>query len=84
MSSAVAVLLDHWQRVQVQGNTITVATPEQLEAHDKQFIHQYPGGSFDAGKALEYIFNKSNETIYPEIDINRQVLMLDYWDHTSR
>ena len=52
------LLLDHWDRVQVQGNTITIATTAQLEAHNKRFIHQYPGGNFDASKALEYIFNK--------------------------
>lgn len=57
------VLMDHWERVQVQGNTITIATTAQLEAHDKRFIHQYPGGNFDNSKALEYIFSKpENET----------------------
>ena len=30
MSAAVAVLLDHWQRVQVQGNVITI-TPTENE-----------------------------------------------------
>ena len=58
-----AVLMDHWERVQVQGNIITIATTAQLEAHDKRFIHQYPGGNFDTSKALEYIFSKpENET----------------------
>jgi hypothetical protein len=35
-----------------------VATPEQLEDHDKRFIHQYPGGGFDMQKAVEYVFGK--------------------------
>ena len=41
-----------------QRTGFVLATPEQLEEHDRRFIHQYPGGNFDVQKAQEYIFGK--------------------------
>lgn len=41
-----------------QRTGFVLATPDQLEAHDKRFIHQYPGGDFDIQKAQEYVFGK--------------------------
>lgn len=44
-----------------------LATPEDLEAHNKRFIHQYPGGDFDMQKAQEYIFGKPENNQHPVI-----------------
>lgn len=41
-----------------QRTGFVLATPEELEAHDKRFIHQYHVGDFDVQKAQEYIFGK--------------------------
>jgi hypothetical protein len=67
-NQAVNELLDMYDTVKGQfevdnpgilEQTFEIATPEQIEAHDKRFIHQYTDGNFDVQKAQEYIFGKS-------------------------